>query len=111
MKPKRTTITVFGKVWKVIVLPRKQLNQMPGWKPRDHGETDPDTREIHLCLESLNEELVIHELVHVYYDSICTGSANINQDDFEEISAEMFAKYGKDIIKLSDALLKELNQP
>ena len=111
MKPKRTTITVFGKIWKVIVLPRKMFNQIPDCDGGTHGITDPDTREIHLCLESLNEELVIHELCHVFFDSVCLSSANLRHKDLEEIAAEMFAKYGKDILKISDNLLKELNQP
>lgn len=110
MKPRRTTIIVFGKTWKVFLIPRKQFNNLPDCDEGTHGITDPDTREISLCIESLNEELLIHELCHVFYDSICLGSANLRHRDMEEISCEMFAKYGKEIIKLAESLNKELNQ-
>jgi hypothetical protein len=72
------------------------------------GVTLPDSREIVFHLDELNLGTVIHELVHAYYDGLCVSSAELTNDQVEEVFAELFAVHGPCIIKQARKLLREL---
>ena len=61
--------------------------------------------------ERMTIELVRHEVWHMAMWSSMTGATtSLTTDDSEEIGAEIFAYFAKDLIKLSDTIYKELTK-
>ena len=61
--------------------------------------------------ERMTIELVRHEVWHMAMWSSMTGTTtSLTTEDSEEIGAEIFAYFSRDLIKLSDTLYKELTK-
>lgn len=54
-------------------------------------------------------DTIKHELVHAYTSEMCISSCDdITQDDYEEFFAELFAKYGEDMLLCSKKIASDL---
>lgn len=104
-----TTIVfkVFEKEWQLNLLSKKHYHKKYG---KDSvAETQSHTRSIDIADEEFLHETIVHELVHVFFSELCIGSCTkMHPDDVEEFAAEVFSKYGKNILALADFLYAEL---
>lgn len=106
---KKITIKVLERKWKVTLLDPDDFHRR--FKEDAKGFTLTDTKEIvFVDDEDFTLGVVIHELVHAYFDGICTASAFLTLDQQEESFAEMFETYGISLIKLARRLYRELKK-
>lgn len=68
----------------------------------------PSTREAFFSEDDLNEEIVVHEVTHIYIYNMCLNSANIQQDQLEEIFCDMMATHGRKILRQARKIYKEM---
>lgn len=100
-------LDILGRPWKISVLSSEQFTR--------RFDTDgiaaytlPDSKEIVFSADSIDMRVVRHELVHAHYDGLCVASANLMDDQIEEIFCDLFATMGDSILKLSVKVLREL---
>lgn len=90
MKNKTFTITIKGQKWKYRLLPDDVYVNKYG------SDSEAITLgSFHLVVFNVSHLSLVgvrHELVHMYSDSLYLQSANISQDDMEEIYAELFSR-------------------
>jgi hypothetical protein len=96
------TIKVINKKWKIVVRTDRIHHSRYG---ECHGIAIAEDRRIHIRRSSLNEETIIHELVHAYQFELSFHELQLDDDQVEEWFAELFAKYGRQIIKDTERLL------
>ncbi len=89
-------ILVVNKKWKIIVRSDKVHDSR---YPDCHAIAIMDDRKIHVRKSSLNETTVIHELIHAYCYELSFHELQLDDDQVEEFYAELFAKYGKQILQ------------
>jgi hypothetical protein len=99
-------VNILGRSWKVSVIDGDAFLKRFG-EALD-GICMPELLEIVYCADDLNLETVVHELVHGWYAGLCTGTTELSGEQMEEIFAEMFSRYGAQILKAGEALYKEL---
>lgn len=105
--PTRTTIKVLEIKWKVSLLDADAFHRR--FKEHAQGFALTDTKEIVLLDDDdLTLGVVIHELVHAYFDGVCTSSACLDLDQQEEVFAELFETHGITLIRQARRLYKEL---
>lgn len=93
---------VIGKSWVLKVLDKKKYRKKNG---RDSvAITKLHKRQIELSPDGIDLETVIHELVHAFLYELCVHSATLDEDNKEEIYAELMAKRGKELLGLADKL-------
>lgn len=94
---------IAGKKWVMRLLTKKQYRKKYG---RDSvAITNIDKRRIDVSHRGVDKETFVHELVHAYLGEFCTHSADLDDENLEEIFAELMAKRGEEILKLADDLL------
>lgn len=104
---KKVTFDVMGKKWTLRVMSADKYSKNNGTD--SDGITFSDKRRIDLrSPDGLEVETIRHELVHAYLAETCTGSADLDRYDFEEVAAEMFAQRGPEIIKQADKIREEI---
>jgi hypothetical protein len=99
-------IPVLGNKWKVSLHEEDRYVRRHG--DDTAGITIPTTNEIHFNEEEFSREVVIHELCHAFFAETCTGSANLNAGQTEEVFCDMIGKHGDRILRLSRKVYKEL---
>lgn len=72
------------------------------------AETDIDKREIYFRKSELEYTVVLHELWHVLFHYSFTGSAGLDSDQLEEISAELFAHKSEKMIEIGRQVYENL---
>lgn len=98
---------VLGKVWTLLPMARKRY-------AKKHGKdsvaiTRTDKRIVYLSPFGMDLETITHELVHCYRYEMCLDSMiEITPDDMEEFYAEFIAKFGHEILDLSEMLYGRL---
>lgn len=99
---------ILSKKWKLRVLNKKDYGKKNG---KDSlAVTKVHRRRIDLSPKGSDLETIIHELTHAYLYEMCLHSTHeISGDDLEEIFAEMMAKRGKELLKLADSLIAQIN--
>lgn len=96
---------ITGKKWTMRLLSKKQYRKKYG---RDSvAITNIDKRRIDVSHKGVDKETFVHELVHAYLGEFCTHSADLDDENLEEIFAELMAKRGDEILKLADKLLSQ----
>lgn len=75
------------------------------------AETDVNQKSISFVQERITRDVIEHEVTHAYFDKLCLRSCNeFDLRQMEEIIAEFIPKYGRDIIKTSKKLQKEVDK-
>ena len=98
---------ILGKSWTIEVLTKKRYKRKHG---KDSvGITTPDKRKIEISPYGFDRETVIHELVHAYIAEMCLHSCDLDDDNLEEVFAELMSKRGFELLALSDDLYWKLN--
>lgn len=78
---------------------------------KDSGaETDIETKEIHFRRGELTIHTVLHELWHAYFSYTHTGTADLDYEQMEEVSAEMFAYRSIKMQEQAQAILLKLKE-
>lgn len=98
-------LKIIDSYWKVKLITRDQFNA-----EFESGEalTDTDGKTVYFIKGAVNENVVRHEIFHVYFSHTLITSSDLTMDQTEEVAAELIGKYGKDIIEVSDKLYKRL---
>lgn len=106
---KKVKFNILGREWTAAVLPdkayQKKHRQSDSW-----GITDGDKREIDILPKGLVRVTMIHELVHAYMFEMAMSSVDFDNDNLEEVFAELMAHRGEEILTLADTLLKRLKK-
>lgn len=84
-------IQIKGHSWDVFVFSDKAYEKKHG--NDSHGVTYPYDRQIVFPVSSLIPEVVIHELYHALIEGCEITSTKKEEEDMEEIFAELAAKY------------------
>lgn len=102
-------IKIWGESWSYEKLSPAKYDQVYG--NDSQAITDIINKTIHFRSTSIDMATIIHELLHAYKSYLCLDSTNeISGDDWEEIYAELFAKYGTKILDNAKVLHKSLNR-
>ncbi len=97
---------ILGKPWILRVLKRKRYTKKNGYD--SVAITYRDKRRIDVSRDGADLETVVHELVHAYMTELCTYSAELDDDQIEEIFAELLAKRGRELLDLADTIYAEI---
>lgn len=91
-------------VWTVHYLRKHEFVKRFG--AETYGITECDDKAIYLTPSRLKMETVVHELIHAYLWELCAKTADLEDDQLEEVMAEMFSKYGKQILRRADLIIE-----
>ncbi len=97
--------------WTIKVVTSKQMA-----KEREDGKDIAglyiaDTKTILIEKDHVEQQVVLHELVHAYWSCLClSDTSNLNIDDMEEICAEFIASKGEIMVKKAKKLVKDLHK-
>jgi hypothetical protein len=93
---------VLDKPWLLLILSTASYIRRNG--SDSIASTHVNGRRIELSPLGLDKETITHELVHAYLGELCTHSADLARDAFEEIFAELMAKRGIELLELAEHL-------
>lgn len=71
------------------------------------GITDPNSKTVDICDKEYTLDTIIHELFHCFYNECVTLSANLQNDQIEEVFCEVGALNYFDIGKLAQKIMYE----
>jgi len=66
---------------------------------------ESDKRVISLCSEFIDYETLVHELVHAFYAETCTNSADLDDEQVEEVFCELFSHNDAEILRLAKLII------
>lgn len=98
-------IKVLNKTWKVIVRSDKHHEKL---YPSSHAVAILDDRKIHVRRSSLNITTITHELIHAWQAELSFYELQLDDDQVEEFFAELFAKYGQEILTTARLVVNSL---
>lgn len=93
---------ILGKPWTLRAL--KTRGYKKNWGTDSVAITDINKRTIDLSPEGRDFETLVHELVHAYLGEMATHSANLEDDQVEEVCCELFAKRGYELLAKAEEL-------
>lgn len=93
---------ILGKTWTMRVLKRAKYTRKNG--DDSVAVTHTTKRKIDLAPDGRDLETITHELVHAYLTEMCTKSADLEDDQLEEVFAELMSKRGREMLDLADSL-------
>jgi hypothetical protein len=93
---------VMGKKWQLHAYAAKKYKKRNG--KGSVAITDVNQRLIELSPFGTDRESITHELWHAYLGECCVNSADLDEENFEEVCAELFSKRGYEILLLSDKI-------
>lgn len=99
---------ILGKNWTIRLPKKKRYKKRYG--ARCLAVTDTEKRRIDLGPKGRDLETITHELVHAYLGELCTGSTDLDDDNLEEIFAEMMAKRGIELLNLAKELYNRIQE-
>ena len=97
---------ILGKKWTLRLLKKKKYRAKNG--SDSVAITDVNKRRIYLGPRGRDLETITHELFHAYLGECCTHSADLDEDSFEEIAAELVAKRGRELLTLAEELHRKI---
>lgn len=103
------SIEILGEVWKYAVVTEEE------YQVKHHSTSDDlamtDSEEKTIDFNGLPKFVtILHEIVHVFQNFLCMqGVESITNDDYDEIYARFFEKYGLQIILTSAKIYKNLH--
>jgi len=72
------------------------------------AETDPETKEIYFRRGEVTIQTILHELWHAYFSYTHTNTAGLDENQMEEVSAELFAYNAIKILDQANNVYKQL---
>ncbi len=104
----KVNFEILGKKWLLRVLKKKKYKDKNG--ADSVAITHINKRRIDLGPSGMDLETIIHELVHAYLTELCTKSTELDDEQLEEIFAELMAKRGREMLDLADKLYKIVSE-
>lgn len=109
MKKNTPSFEVLGRKWKIVVCSEEEYAKEN--RPGTVAITDAESR----CIKVLGQanvsySTVAHELVHAFIAELCLSSADLDNDNLEEIFAELFANRAEEMVKIGKRMFKKLKQ-
>lgn len=101
-------VSLLHQVWKVYVLEEEKFIRRFG--ENIEGVTILEDKKVYLNMALYNEETISHELFHCYMYAMCVNAACLTKAQLEEVSAEIMARYGRQLLKQSKHLAKNLRK-
>lgn len=99
--------TILGKKWKLRVLSKKKYLSKNG--EDSIAITMMYKRQMDIHPSGIDNETLIHELVHAYLSEMCLSSTNkMTLADLEEVFAELMSKRGQELLDLASKLLSTI---
>ncbi len=99
---------VLTKAWRLRILDKKTYAKKHGTDSL--AITHVQKRRIDLSPKGLDKDTIIHELVHAYLAELCVHSCDLDDDNLEEIFAELMSRRGAELLRLADRLKTALNK-
>lgn len=93
---------VLSKDWTLRLLKKKKYKGKYG--NDSVAICNVNKRRIDLGTSGHDLETIVHELVHAFLGELCLNSADMDDENIEEIFAELMAKRGKELLALADDL-------
>ena len=93
------TKIIKDKQWTFSLLTDKKYEKMHG--DDSDGITYTDQRHVYFRKTGLNIRIVLHELFHTYVSMSLTESMEVDRVGQEELSCEIFAEHGLDMLNLA----------
>lgn len=100
-------ILVLKHKWSITVRTNKAHEKL---YPKTHAIAILDDRKIHVRESSLDKVSIIHELIHAYQHELSFWELMLDEDQIDEWFAELFAKYGEQIINDSEKIISKFNK-
>lgn len=104
----KVNFEILGKKWLLRVLKKRKYKNKNGTD--SIAITHINKRRIDLGPAGMDLETIIHELVHAYLTELCTKSSDLDDQQLEEIFAELMAKRGREMLDLADSLYKVVSE-
>lgn len=101
-------LLVLGNEWKLKTFSDE------GYEKKHGAGTDAVTHlsksYIHFRKKGLSIKVIIHELVHAYLVEMCTHSAMLDEEQLEEVFADLMAGYGYEILTKAEKVFGRLKK-
>jgi len=98
-------IKVLNRSWSIVLRSDKAHERR---FPDCHAVAILDDRKIHVRRSSLNITTISHELIHAYQHELSFFELELDDEQTSEWFAELFAKYGEQIIKDARLICQQL---
>lgn len=93
---------VLTKPWRIRLLDKERYAKKHGTDSL--AITHVQKRRIDLSPRGHDRDTIIHELVHAYLAELCVHSCDLDDDNLEEIFAELLSRRGLEMLRLADRL-------
>lgn len=93
---------ILGKNWSLRLLSKAQYIKIHG--NDSIATTQRYRRIIDLGPEGTSKDTISHELVHAYIVELCLYSADFDNENLEEVFAELLSRRGRELLKTTDRL-------
>lgn len=97
---------VLGKDWVMRIMKKKKYRKVNGTD--SCAITYINKRRIDIGPAGMDKETITHELVHAYLAELCVKSSDLDDDNLEEIFAELMSKRGREMLDLADVLFDKM---
>ncbi len=100
--------SVLSKKWTMRLLDRKRYN-------KKHGNdslaiTHVQKRRIDLSPKGMDLATITHELVHAYLAELCVHSCDLDDENLEEIFAELLSRRGREMLTKAQAIHSKVSK-
>ena len=102
-KSHKQKMDIKGLDWKIQLHTPEEYEQLHG--KDSEGMTVMESQVIDLNQEHLGLPVILHELGHAYFHSCLTRSADLSQEDIEEIFCEILSYHTEEILSRAKQLL------
>ena len=107
-KYKKTfSININGDLWTYSTLTTEEFKVINEGVDVE-GLTQLNKRRIYIHADNLKQNVIIHELIHVYKSYLCLDSTDLTADQLEEIYCEFFSRNWHKIIITGAKIFKNL---
>lgn len=96
-------VHLLHKKWRIVVRSDKVHEEK---FPETHAVAILEDRKIYVRRSSLTVETIAHELVHAMVYELSFTELQLDDDQVEEFYCELFAKYGRNLIQISESVVK-----
>lgn len=101
--------SIAGELWRYALVTTDQMTAITNDK-ECAGYCSIDSRHIYICDDSLNHEVIIHELGHAFFDQTSTLAADLTADQVEEVMCEIIARHWMKIVLLARVIYENLSR-
>lgn len=104
MKYIKKTFKILGKNWNLRVMSQAHYDKTHG--ADSLAMTQRYRRLIDLSPPGVARDTIAHELVHAYIVELCLYSSDFDNENLEEVFAELFSRRGAELLKTTARLHK-----